>query len=318
MKRALLTLGVSAVSLFMLAGRGGAAILDIPGNRATLSGIGVISGWKCEATGALTVRFDGGNPIPLLHGAERGDTRPECGDVNNGFVAIMNWALLGDGEHTAVAYEDEEEFARSTFSVVTTGEEFVTGARAQCSVPDFPAPGENVSLEWEESTQRFELARVDSYRLLSGEAEVIDADTLTIGDERVRLVGIDAPESQQLCLDAAGECYPCGQVATDALREKVGGDNTVSCYLESDQDLYGRALGICFSFDGTDLNGWLVANGRAMAYRYYSSRYIPQEAIVSAAQRGIWAGEFVVPSRWRRGERLDECQGEYQSASMLH
>ena len=60
MRRTLLTLGVSAVSLFIFAGRGGAAVLDIPGNRATLSGIGVISGWKCEATGALTIRFDGG------------------------------------------------------------------------------------------------------------------------------------------------------------------------------------------------------------------------------------------------------------------
>ena len=317
MRRVLAALGVSTVSLFMLAGRGGAAVLDIPGNRATLSGIGVISGWKCEATGTLTVRFDEGEPIPLLHGAERGDTRRECGDVDNGFMAIMNWSLLGDGEHTAVAYEDGEEFARSTFTVVTTGEEFVTGARAQCSVPDFPAPGENVSLEWEESTQRFELTQVNSYRLLSGEARVIDADTLTIGDERIRLVGIDAPESQQLCLDAAGECYPCGQVATAALREKVGSDNTVSCYL-GDRDIYGRALGICFGPDGTDLNGWLVANGRAVAYRYYSSRYIPQEVMVSAAQRGIWAGQFVVPSRWRRGERLTECQDEYQSASMLH
>ena len=317
MKRALLTLGVSVVSLFMLAEQSEAAVLDIPGKGATLSGIGVISGWKCEATGTLTVRFDGGDPIPLLHGAERGDTRRECGDVNNGFVAIMNWALLGDGEHAAVAYEDGEEFARSTFTVVTTGEEFVTGVRAQCSVPDFPAPGENVSLEWEESTQRFELAQVNSYRLLSGEAQVVDADTLTIGDERIRLVGIDAPEGQQLCLDAAGECYPCGQIATDALKEKIGGDNTVSCYL-GDRDIYDRALGICFGPDGTDLNGWLVATGRAVAYRYYSSRYIPQEAIVSAAQRGIWAGEFVVPSRWRRGERLDECQGEYQSASMLY
>ncbi len=317
MRRAVLILGMSAVSLFIFVGKGGAAVLDIPGSRATLSGIGVISGWKCEATGALTVRFDGGEPIPLLHGAERGDTRRECGDVNNGFVAIMNWALLGDGEHTAVAYEDDTEFARSTFTVVTTGEEFVTDARAQCSVPDFPAPGENVSLEWEESTQRFELARVTSYRLLSGAAEVVDADTLTIGAERIRLVGIDAPESQQLCLNATGECYPCGQVATDALRQKLIGNNTVSCYL-GDRDIYGRALGICFSFDGTDLNGWLVANGRAVAYRYYSSRYIPQEAIVSAAQRGIWAGQFVVPSRWRRGERLVECQGEYQSASMLY
>ena len=39
-----------------------AAVLEIPGNGAKLSGIGVISGWKCEASGPLTVSFNGGRP----------------------------------------------------------------------------------------------------------------------------------------------------------------------------------------------------------------------------------------------------------------
>ena len=81
-----------------------AAFLDIPGDGFTLSDIGVISGWKCEAT-AITVVIDGGAPIPMLHGSERGDTREECGDTANGFLAIFNWALLDDGEHTVVAYD---------------------------------------------------------------------------------------------------------------------------------------------------------------------------------------------------------------------
>ena len=116
-----------------------------------------------------------------------------------------------------MAYEDDKEFARSS----TTGEEFVTDA-AQCSVPDFPAPGENVS------TQRFELARVTSYRLLSGEASL-----MPLGAERTST-------HRKASNDAAGECYPCGQVATDALRQKLIGNNTVSCYL-GDRDIYGRA-----------------------------------------------------------------------------
>ena len=48
-----------------------AATLEIPGTDSNLSGIGVISGWKCEAT-AITVVIDGGAPIPMLHGSERG------------------------------------------------------------------------------------------------------------------------------------------------------------------------------------------------------------------------------------------------------
>ena len=40
-----------------------ASALEIPGDGATVSGIGVISGWKCDA-GDITVSFDDGDPIP--------------------------------------------------------------------------------------------------------------------------------------------------------------------------------------------------------------------------------------------------------------
>ena len=81
------------------------AMLEIPTPNTTHSGIGVISGWKCQANGPLTVRFDGGPALPLLHGSERTDTQGVCGDKNNGFVSIMNWGNLGDGQHTAVDVE---------------------------------------------------------------------------------------------------------------------------------------------------------------------------------------------------------------------
>ena len=57
-------------------------------------------------------------------------------------------------------------------------------------------------------------------------------------------------------------------------------------------------LGICYAADGTDLNGWL-------AYRKYSTTYVPEEAQARAAQAGLWAGAFVPPWDWRRGARLD-------------
>ncbi len=134
-----------------------AAVLEIPGSGAKLSGIGVISGWKCEASGPLTVRFNDGDPIPLPYGSERSDTAGVCGDTDNGFGTIWNWAHLGDGTHTAVAYDGEIEFARSTFEVATTGEEFVRGASAGVRVLDFPSPGESVRFEWNQSTQHLEM-----------------------------------------------------------------------------------------------------------------------------------------------------------------
>ncbi len=138
-------------------------VLENPGNDNSYSGIGAISGWKCEANGPLTVRFYDEDMmpisdfIPLAYLNERSDTAEVCGDTNNGFVAIWNWGILGDGTHTAVAYDSEEEFAQSTFKVTTLGEEFVEGARANVSVPDFPVPGETAHFVWNEGTQHLEV-----------------------------------------------------------------------------------------------------------------------------------------------------------------
>ena len=136
-----------------------AKVLENPGNNQSYSGIGVISGWKCSTNGPLTIRFNGEDPIPLVYGSERPDVRAAgaCSSADVGFVAIWNWANLGDGEHTAVAYDNGEEFARSTFEVGTLGENFVRGASAEVRVEDFPSTGESALLAWNQSTQHFEV-----------------------------------------------------------------------------------------------------------------------------------------------------------------
>ena len=141
-------------------GSGNRGVLENPQPGAFKSGIGVISGWKCEAAGPLTVRFNGGNPIPLAYGNERSDTQSVCGDTNNGFVSIWNWSNLGDGTHTAVIYDSGVEFARSTFRVTTFGQEFLRGVKETITVSDFPRAGTTTVLEWEESTQNFVIREV--------------------------------------------------------------------------------------------------------------------------------------------------------------
>ena len=56
---------------------------------------------------------------------------------------------------------------------------------------------------------------------------------------------------------------------------------------------------------GVDLNAWMVEQGWAVAYRKYSRDYVAHETAAEATRRGLWRGEFVEPSRWRRGERLE-------------
>ena len=132
---------------------------------------------------------------------------------------------------------------------------------------------------------------------------IVDADTLEVAGQKVRLQGIDAPESGQSCRQAGGHRYQCGDHATQALRTRIGPD-AVTCTIAG-RDRYMRALGICYAADGTDLNGWLVRQGHALAYRKYSTTYVPQEDQAKAAQAGVWAGKFIKPWDWRRGARLD-------------
>ena len=140
-----------------------AASLENPSGGLFYSGVGVISGWKCEANGELTVRFNGGEPISLVYGSERLDVLEAgaCASAEVGFVAIWNWANLGDGTHTAVVYDNGEEFARSTFQVTTLGESFVTGVSGRFRARDFPDPGVNVLLRWNQNVQGFVIEGVE-------------------------------------------------------------------------------------------------------------------------------------------------------------
>ena len=50
---------------------------------------------------------------------------------------------------------------------------------------------------------------------------VRDGDTIEIGGTKIRLQGIDAPESKQTCTKADGSDYFCGERATFALAEII-------------------------------------------------------------------------------------------------
>jgi endonuclease YncB( thermonuclease family) len=132
---------------------------------------------------------------------------------------------------------------------------------------------------------------------LIGHPSVIDGDTIELHGTRIRLFGIDAPESRQSCSDAVGHSYRCGQKAAFALADHIDG-GAVSCD-PRDIDHYGRTVAVCY-LGYEDLNAWMVAQGWALAYRRYSTDYVPQEDAAHAAQLGIWAGSFVPPWDWRK------------------
>ena len=124
----------------------------------------MIRGWKCEAVGDITVVIGGGSPISMTYGNEWPDVRNAggCSSAHVGFVSIWNYGELDSGEHTAVAYDNGVEFARSTFTVVRASEEsgYLQDVTAECTVPDFPDVGTNARFEWNTGTQHLELAEV--------------------------------------------------------------------------------------------------------------------------------------------------------------
>jgi endonuclease YncB( thermonuclease family) len=134
---------------------------------------------------------------------------------------------------------------------------------------------------------------------ISGRASVIDGDTIEIHGARIRLFGIDAPESDQPCT-IQGKSFRCGKQAAFALADKIT-DKVVDCR-PKDQDRYGRVVAVCL-VGGEDINAWMVAQGWALAYRHYSNDYVRQEEQASKSKIGIWQGEFVPPSDWRRSRR---------------
>jgi endonuclease YncB( thermonuclease family) len=104
-------------------------------------------------------------------------------------------------------------------------------------------------------------------------AAVDDADTLTIGGVKYRLDGIDAPELDQGCLDAAGALYFCGQVALRKLREFVE-ERPIHCDDLGPDTSYNdtnRRIGWC-AVDGVDLHHWLVKEGWALNFEPYARR----------------------------------------------
>ena len=131
-----------------------AGVVENPAPTSFQSGIGVISGWVCDAS-RVEIVMDAGPPLMAAYGTSRADTMAVCGDTDNGFGLLFNWNLLGDGEHTIVTLVDGVELARTTVTVTTLGTEFLRDVAGTCIREHFPAPGESVRLSWQEAQQNF-------------------------------------------------------------------------------------------------------------------------------------------------------------------
>jgi micrococcal nuclease len=121
---------------------------------------------------------------------------------------------------------------------------------------------------------------------------VVDGDTLLLdGDERVRLIGVDTPET----VDPRRPVQYFGKEASAFARRMAEGKRVRLAFDQERQDRYGRTLAYVFLEDGTFLNAEVIRQGYGHAYTRFPFQYADQfrayEREAREQRRGLWAEE---------------------------
>jgi hypothetical protein len=133
---------------------GATGSLENPQPGGNESGVGIASGWFCNA-GKIEIEIDGKSTYLAAYGTARADTQATCGKSNTGFSLLINWNTLGAGPHVVRALADGVEFGRATATVVPIGAEFWQGKSGTMRLDNFPQAGKGVIAAWQESKQNF-------------------------------------------------------------------------------------------------------------------------------------------------------------------
>jgi micrococcal nuclease len=141
--------------------------------------------------------------------------------------------------------------------------------------------------QFEESTpQAGELRKV---------VRVVDGDTFFVSpNEKVRLIGVDTPETKHPKKPV--ECF--GKEATQFTRDAVEG-KSIRLVLDKintkrqHKDRYGRTLAYAYLDDGTMLNAELIRQGYGHAYTRFPFRYLVEFRELERQARtqtvGLWS-----------------------------
>ena len=150
---------------------------------------------------------------------------------------------------------------------------------------------------------------------VTGVPKIREADQVQIGNNRIRLSGIDAPSVDQLCLNPKGDRWTCGIAARDELSRHVGGKSWI-CHL-GQADHHGHWLARC-NVDGEDIQKWLVRTGWALSYKRRSQGYDADEAAAREARAGMWQGAFIAPWDWRVRNKKTPILGAIKPPENAH
>ena len=152
---------------------------------------------------------------------------------------------------------------------------------------------------------RFVLIFLLSINLFAGEyfvSKVMDGDTIQVRKgkkkTKVRLYGIDAPETSQ----------NFGAYCTRVLSSKIIGKK-VDLKIKG-KDKYKRTIAIVY-LDEVDINRYMVQQGCAWAYSYYTNMYKSDELKARQELKGLWIDKNAQnPYEWTKKHKNRRSESE--------
>ncbi len=129
--------------------------------------------------------------------------------------------------------------------------------------------------------------------------KVVDGDTFWIDDGskkglKVRLIGVDAPESRN---SGTKETGYFGRESSDYLKTLISGKKVRLEYDVGHLDKYGRTLAYVYLEDGTFVNATLVKNGYATVMTVppnvkYADVFLKLERKARNRNKGLWGDSY--------------------------
>ncbi len=146
---------------------------------------------------------------------------------------------------------------------------------------------------------------------LTGTIRVVDGDTFAVAGQTIRIFGIDAPETDQMCGGSGTPMWGCGAWVSGEVRARFGG-RRARCETV-DVDRYQRIVARCY-VDGADVGKSLVAEGLAFAFRKYSWDYDLDEKGAAVTGRGLHGQGVENPAAFRANARAGHAAQSMQQA----
>ena len=131
-------------------------------------------------------------------------------------------------------------------------------------------------------------AALGAAEVISGEAQAVDAGTIEINGERIRLHGIQTPDIDLIC-DWSGKPVECGAIAKAALMDLITGA-PVTCEVTGAR-VQDTVVAVCQA-QGFDVGANMVHTGWAFADREVTDIYLAIEDKAKAGRRGLWRREL--------------------------